>query len=185
MALKKIPYTLETVLKKNLSKKEDSKTRDLLKGLSSARKRGYLNKKEFIEIILWKTTGRSVPLAKLNPESKIIKITKQAFCTNYEKRKIEILTSLSGVEVPVASAILTLISPRKYGVIDVRAWQVLYQKKKVNTNPSGANPTVNQWYQYQNIIRHFAKKLKVTPRNIDLTLYIIHSKYQKGTLYGK
>jgi hypothetical protein len=38
---------------------------------------------------------------------------------------MEHLLALDGVSVPVASAILTLLDPRRYGVLDIRAWQML------------------------------------------------------------
>jgi len=32
-----------------------------------------------------------------------------------------------GVSVPMASALLTLLDPKRYGVIDIRIWQLLHR----------------------------------------------------------
>jgi hypothetical protein len=32
-----------------------------------------------------------------------------------------------GVSVPMASALLTLLDPKRYGVIDIRVWQLLHR----------------------------------------------------------
>ena len=50
---------------------------------------------------------------------------------------MEHLLALDGVSVPVASAILTLLDPRRYGVLDIRAWQLLYAMQGVDANPAG------------------------------------------------
>ena len=44
-----------------------------------------------------------------------------------ERTCFDVLTALSGVSAPMASAILTLTNPRRYGVIDIRAWKVLFR----------------------------------------------------------
>ena len=51
---------------------------------------------------------------------------------------MELLTSLAGVSVPVASAILTLIDPRRYGVLDIRVWQLLVALGVMDGKPAGA-----------------------------------------------
>ena|SRR2546427_12023878 len=50
---------------------------------------------------------------------------------------LALLVGLKGVRVPMASAILTLIDPRRYGVIDIRVWQLLYAIKSVQQLPGG------------------------------------------------
>ena len=83
----------------------------------------------------------------------------------------------------MASAILTAVDPKRYGVIDIRVWQLLYKMKTVSKKPSGVGFQFNNWYQYLMIIRYFAKKYNVTARDIDRTLFRVHSLYQSGNLY--
>ncbi|ODS39921.1 hypothetical protein BEH94_03615 [Candidatus Altiarchaeales archaeon WOR_SM1_SCG] len=120
---------IEELIKENLSTEEYEDTQELINELKNVRSRGYFTKKEFLKMAMWKSP-RPKKWYLSNSEDKIIEISKKVFSTNYEKRKIELLTQpptkLNGVKVPVASAILMLTDPQNYGVIDIRVWQVLY-----------------------------------------------------------
>jgi len=83
----------------------------------------------------------------------------------------------------MASAILMLTNPKKYGVIDIRVWQLLYAIGTVKTNPKGLNFSFQEWYRYLKIIQYFAKKYKVKARDIERTLFQVHKLYQDGLLY--
>jgi len=183
MPLGKLPFkNLEPLLKENLSRQEEPKTKKLIKRLSVVKKRGYLTKSELEDVCMWKSP-RAIHHIKSNSESKIKRKTKQAFGTQIERKKLKLLTSLSGVDVPMASSILMLTDPKNYGVIDIRAWQLLYKIGTVKTNPNGKNFTFKEWYRYLKIIRYFAEKFKVKARDIERTLYEVHQQCQKGKLY--
>ena len=96
---------------------------------------------------------------------------------------MDFLTRLNGVSVPMASAILMLTNPRRYGVIDIRVWQLLYNMGTVTTNPDGVSFNFKQWSRFLKVIRYFAGKYNVGARDIERTLFNVHSRYQKGTLY--
>jgi hypothetical protein len=83
----------------------------------------------------------------------------------------------------MASAILTLLDPRRYGVIDIRVWQLLYRLGTVTQNPNGVGFTFDNWYRFLMVVRHFSRMLKVHARDIERTLFAVHQKYQKGRLY--
>jgi hypothetical protein len=184
MPLAKIPFKeLEPLLKKHLSKQEEQKTSELIKKLRAVKQRGYLRKSELIEICHWKS-DRSINLICSNPPSRVVRITKQVFGTQIERKKFKLLTTgLSGVDAAMASSILMLTNPKNYGVIDIRAWQLLYEMRTVNANPRGKGFTFNQWYRYLKILQYFARKFKVKARDIERTLYEVHQLYQKGKLY--
>jgi len=95
-----------------------------------------------------------------------------------------LLTSLRGVSIPVASAILTLIDPERYGVLDIRAWQLLFEMDSVRANPRGRGFTLDQWAQYLRQLRDYARQLRVPARAVELTLFRYHRKVQRGRLYG-
>lgn len=76
-----------------------------------------------------------------------------------------------------------LADPKRYGVIDIRVWQLLYKVGTVNTNPRGINFSFNEWYRYLMIIRYFAKIFKVHARDIERTFFEVHKHYQIGSLY--
>ena len=83
-----------------------------------------------------------------------------AFGTRSERIKLEALTALHGVSIPMASAILTLTNPRRYGVIDIRVWQLLFDLKSVRTKPRGVGFNFNNWYHYLMKLRYHASELK-------------------------
>lgn len=83
----------------------------------------------------------------------------------------------------MASSVLMLLDPKRYGVIDIRVWQLLYEFGTVTKNPRGVGFSFNNWYQFLMIIRYFAKKFGCGARNIERTLFLAHRKYQDGRLY--
>jgi len=103
---------------------------------------------------MWKSPRPKKQYLK-NSEKEIISISKKVLATKFEKRKIELLTSLKGVLTPTASAILSLIDPKNYGVIDIRVWQVLYLYDSVKVKPNGTNFDFNNWYNYLMKLRYY------------------------------
>ena len=184
MPLQKIPYKrLEVLIRKNLDIQEHEKTKQLIAELQTAKNRRCLSKPELVKISKWKSP-RAIQLINSNSELSIKKLTKEAFATRSEKRKIELLTKLKGVSLPMASSILMLLNPKRYGVIDIRVWELLYEMGTMTTNSKGVNFKFNEWYSYLVIIRHFANKFKVSARDIERTLFNVHLEYQEGNLYG-
>lgn len=87
-------------------------------------KRGYLALNEFIAIVGWKSP-RTKGYAARNSEQQVAALTRQAFSYSDPALAAYVLTYLSGVQVRVASAILTVYDPSRYTVLDVRAWAAL------------------------------------------------------------
>lgn len=172
--------SLRELLENELSTDEDPKTKKLIQKLKDVEKRGYFTKSEFLEMCMWKSPRKKPDYIKNSP-TKVKDVSTKVFSTNYDKRKIKLLTSLEGVQIPVASAILMLTNPKKYGVIDIRVWQVLYDLGSVSVNPLGKNFKFNNWYQYLMKIRYYAKEFNVKARDIERTLFYYHTKtYPKG-----
>lgn len=180
--MKKEYSSIEELLKKNLKNKEDPNTKALIRKLKNVKKRGYFTKDEFIEMAVWKSPRPKQRYLK-NSEKEIIEVSKKVFSTKFEKRRIKLLTSLKGVSIPVASAILMLTDPKNYGVIDIRVWQVLFLYRSVRVKPGGKNFTFENWYNYLMKLRYFAKKMKVSARHIERTLFFYHPNIQEGNLY--
>lgn len=181
--MKKQEYpTIEELIKNNLKTEEDSGTQKLTNELKPVKERGYFTKDEFLKIGMWKSPRQKQRYLQ-NSEKDIVSISKKVFATKFEKRRIELLTKLKGVLIPTASAILTLIDPQNYGVIDIRVWQVLYLYDSVKDKPSGINFDFNNWYNYLVKLRYYAKKFKVSVRDIERTIFYYHKKIQEGNLY--
>lgn len=163
---------------------EDDNARELKSRLRPARRRGYLTRDEFLAVCRWKSPRPTRHYEK-NTEDKVREITKKAFSTQHEITRIVRLTRLKGVKIPTASAILALTYPHQYGIIDIRVWKCLRKYGLVKDNPRGANFTPQQWYRYLMQLRFLAKKLRKSPRIVELTIFYIHKiLIQKGTLYS-
>ena len=183
MALKKIPYqSIDVILKKHLDDNESSYTAYLLNKIRAARKKGYLTKEEFILICNWKSP-RSLQLVKQNTSNKIKSITKSVITSKDEGFVIKQLIKLKGVSIAMASALLMFLNPKKYPVIDIRVWQVLYELNLVTSNTSGKSLSINNWITYLDIIKEKAKEYNTTARKIEKAIFLAHQIYQDGNLY--
>ncbi|MCX6132696.1 MAG: hypothetical protein NTU47_02685 [Ignavibacteriales bacterium] len=185
MALTKLPYKrLQHLIGLHLSTAEDPSTAVLIKEFSAVRKRGYLTRPELIKVCRWKS-ARAIRHIRRNRAATVRKVTGAAFATRSEQKKLSLLTSLYGVSIPMASAILTLTYPSRYGVIDIRVWQLLYKMGSVTSNAGGKGFDFKQWYLFLMIIRYFARLYEVNARDIERTLFNVHVRYQRGVLYGR
>ncbi len=95
------------------------------------------------------------------------------------------LLSLRGVSVPMASSILMLLHPRRYGAIDIRVWQLLEKGGYVSGNPAGVGLRIGQWLQFLALVRDLARALRVSARAVERSLFDLHRERQRGTLYGQ
>jgi hypothetical protein len=184
MPVKDLPYnTLEPLVKKYISTEEWEGTVILMKEFRSVKKNGFLTKEELIKVCYWKSP-RAIKYIKSNRADAIKRITGMALGSRKEHEKITELIKLKGVSIPMASSILTLVNPKQYGVMDIRVWQLLYQTGIATTNPKGTAFKIEEWLLFLNTLRHFSKKMNVTARDVERTLFLIHKKYQEGLLYG-
>lgn len=128
--------------------------------------RGYMTKTEFLNICLWKSR-RPKKRYNLNSEEQIINVTKLAFLEKDEETKINILKLLDGVLIPTASALLSVVNPEDYPIIDKRCVQSLQDLKlikwKIINNKN--------WLLYLSIIRNLSKELNLTCREIEKGLF--------------
>ena len=185
MALKRLPFrNVSVVLKHYLSTEEDVKTAALIRELRNARLRGYLTRAELEKVCRWKS-ARAIHLINRNSVIRVRTATRRALTTRSERHRVEALTTLDGVSVAMASAILTLLNPRRYGVIDIRVWQLLYALGEVTKKSGGVGFNFNNWYQFLMKLRYFAKQLGVGARDIERSLFFAHQANQKGTLYQR
>jgi hypothetical protein len=141
-------------------------------------------KKQLLEILKWKS-ARPLRHYKANSEKEIKEITKTAFATKNDCLKLHILTALSGVNYPSASAILMFYDKKKYPVPDIRVWRQLYKLNLVKVNSRGQGFTIRQCEQYLKIIRDVSKKLNITARQTEKRLFDYDKNNQTGLLYGK
>lgn len=165
---------------KGLIKRADDKgiTRNLINKfveLQKIRIPFYLTLDDFDEILHWKLRKqyrRQLKFRERNTDQNVQIITKAAFEIKHHNSdietelKIKVLTALSGVEIPVASAILALCNPNLYSVIDVRNWRQIYSGVTQKTSYS-----IKEYNDYLKIIRELADKFSLTPQEIDVAIW--------------
>lgn len=183
MPLKRVPYrSLRALLRRELIQEEDAGTAALIRRLGHVEGAGRFTRAEFLAMCRWKSP-RARRHYERNGAATIRRASAAALAARGERERIERLTALRGVSVATASAILTLIDPRRYGVLDIRCWQLLFSLRSVAGNPRARAFTTAQWEQYLTRLRGHARALGVSARTIEYTLFHCHRKLQRGRLY--
>jgi hypothetical protein len=59
-------------------------------------------------------------------------------------------------------------------------WQLLHEVGTVTKNADGEGFNFKNWYQFLVVLRYCAKRLRVSARAIERTLFIVHKEYQEG-----
>lgn len=113
-------------------------------------------------IAYWKSP-RSSGLTKLNVDPELSDILSIAISNAGLKEKIYALGHLSGVGIPVASAILTMIDEDKFTPIDVRVLDSLGEP--------GRRITFELYREYLDYCRNEAARLEVPLRVLDRALW--------------
>jgi thermostable 8-oxoguanine DNA glycosylase len=117
------------------------------------------------KIIGWKS-ARIAGLIERNSASDVAKALR--FATDKrtsEKWAIETLCGLKGVGIPVASAILTMVYPDKYTIIDFRALEALGIQR------GDGEETVDFYLEYLQTCRSVAQEYKIDLRTLDRALW--------------
>jgi hypothetical protein len=159
-------------------------TAPLIVSLSHVREVGYFTRSEFLSMCKWKEPReRRRQNWSSNTEDEVRTLSAQAFGAPDEARRILHLCRLRGVGIPVASAFLALTDPERYGVIDIRVWQLLAFYQEVDYDSEGRTLQVLHWLDYLDKIRMWAGEINVSVRAIERTLFQHHRDIQTGRLY--
>jgi hypothetical protein len=173
---------LEPLIRRHLTTEEDEPTARLCRELRAVRDRGYLTRSELQKVCYWKSP-RAIRHVRANTARQVRAATGRALRCRDEEGRIEALLRLKGVSVPMASAVLTLVSPRRYGVIDIRVWKLLHGHGVVTRNAEGVGLSSGNWQQFLAVIRYFARKLGVKARDVERALFDAHRARRQGRLY--
>jgi hypothetical protein len=172
------PFRLELVAE------EEPSTAALIASLRSVRKAGEFGRSEFLAMCRWKSP-RSAPRCESNSARAVRLVSRLALGTRDERKRLEALCRLEGVGIPTASAILTLVDPRRYGVLDIRVWKLLYRIGAVEKNPGGAGFRTEHWLQYLDHLRREARRRRVSVRRMEYSLFLHHQSGHRGPLYER
>jgi hypothetical protein len=176
---------LERLVRRYLDRDEDedAETAALMRRLAAARRRGHLVRRELEAVCCWKSP-RAIHHVRANSSRAIRIATRAALAEPDERRKLDRLLTLRGVSVPMASSVLTLLDPMRYGVLDIRVWQLLYACRVVDRNPRGLGFTAGHWLEFLEVVRPMAGRLRCTARDVERTLFELHRRRQAGRLYA-
>lgn len=185
MPVARVPYaSVGALLGAEPLAREDAGTRALIAELRHVVRRGEFTRAEFLRMAHWKSP-RAAPHYARNSAATVRAISRAALAERDEARRLALLTSLHGVSVPVASAILTLLDPRRYGVLDIRVWQLLHAMGAVEGKPAGRGFSAADWLAYLACLRAGAKASGASVRIVEYTLFQCHRRLQLGRLYDK
>jgi len=115
-----IGFWAETYRQKAKKKDWELENRLLTEIAPRARKRGYFTKPDFLDLCRWKSP-RPMASYEENSEEFIEDTIRVALSAMNEQLRINVLTVLSGVKWPVASAILHFAHREPYPILDRRA----------------------------------------------------------------
>jgi len=129
-------------------------------------------------IFRWKTKGRGISRLSRNTDAEIADALRLALSADSERSAVAVLKGLNGVNVPVASAILTAINPQKYTIIDFRAVESLGVR-------DGSTYSIDFYLGYLRKCRELAKRCNTSLRTLDRALWQWSSSKTKRARAGK
>lgn len=148
-----------------------------LESLPTAFEKGEWSREDLEWIIEWKVGVFTKPTLKhlrKNSDEEIRARIEEAVHKSSIRSKAEALTSLTGIGIPVASAILLFINPSRFTVIDERAWNVLQETGYLSQNLSDG-PTIEEYLLYLGACWALANEFDVTLRTLDKALWALDS----------
>lgn len=127
-------------------------------------KRDY-SREHFDTVFTWKTNGRGKSRPEKNEDAAIERALKTvALGADQPRDTIGQLTKLSGVGLPVASAIMTAVFPEKFTIIDFRALHTLSAEKY-------STSSVKRYLEYVAYCNGLASDWDMTLRDLDRALW--------------
>lgn len=152
---------------------ETDRLKRRLRQLRRRRDPFYLTKADLEHIFRWKLAtqyGRRRQRRDTNTDSAYRAVTRAAFelqesDPDYEAElRLGILMSLRGVGVSVAAAILALVEPNRYCVIDFRGWRAVFGERRSAFD-------VGQYLRYRSAVRRLADQLGWSVQETDLAIW--------------
>jgi hypothetical protein len=124
---------------------------------------GDFSRANLTAIFKWKTRNRGISRLHRNSDADVADALRLAVSAVTDRSAIAVLRGLSGVDTPVASAILTAINPQRFTVIDFRALQ--------SFGTDTADRSLPFYLTYLGCCREVAAKYGVSLRDFDRALW--------------
>jgi hypothetical protein len=125
---------------------------------------GDYRRRDFERIVELKTK-RVRKLLKKNKKSDITDALELATKAKRDRSAIAVLTGLSGISVPVASALLAMMQPDRFTIIDFRALRSLGHPRTMNDR------SIEFYLAYLDYCRNVAAKHGTDLRTLDRALW--------------
>ena len=135
------------------------------------------------EVLRWKLRGqygRNAHHRQRLTDQAVRAVTKAAFGVRLTQKELElqirvgVLTVLPGVGVPVASAVLALVDPETYGIIDFRVWRQMFPGTRVDYSVSG-------YLRYMRELWCLAAQLQWRAQEVDLAIWEYDLRQQRAS----
>ena len=124
---------------------------------------GDCSRANLLTIFEWKTKGRGRSRPNANSDEDIAEALKLACLATTARAAISVLCGLEGVNIPVASAILTAVKTNIYTIIDFRATEALGQRSN--------SPSMDFYLQYLAACKDLSVKNNISLRELDRALW--------------
>ncbi len=134
-------------------------------------KNGYLAPEEFFAIVIWKrNASKSKIIEGVKESGETIKsLTQKIYKLTNRRDKLITLINIRNIGIAIASAILTVLSPDEFTIIDYRVKNSL---KRLNIKfPDKIEENVESYFQYVDICKETAQKWDLSLRNFDRALW--------------
>ncbi|WP_155253213.1 hypothetical protein [Bradyrhizobium japonicum] len=135
---------------------------------------------DFMSIFEWKTRGRGRSRPARNSDVEIRDALDLAMAARTERSAIAVLSGLVGVDVPVASAVMTAIDPARYTILDFRALWSLGVEQNSPYYP------IPYFLDYLTTCRQIAAETGTSLRDLDRALWGYSKRNQRrpGAIRG-
>jgi|GEM_PF-807132 len=142
---------------------------------STAGRRGWYTRDEFLAVMLWKTQ-RTKSLCAQNTESAVVEATRLALATADEGQRMRVLLGLRGIAYPTASTLLHFARRDTYPILDVRAiWSLGVDKRP-------RFYSFEFWWDYVQTCQSLAREAGVPLRTLDRALWQYAKEHQPSTV---
>ncbi len=125
-----------------------------------------ISKETFFRILDWKSSRTKGFIQSDLYDVRYMPIFRNCIDENDIVKKLELLTSLHGIGIPVASTVLHFIEPDRYPIIDKRTISAL--------NHFRYNVSINGYLEYLDAIAIIRQKTSSSLRKIDRALFAYH-----------
>ncbi|OQB27228.1 MAG: hypothetical protein BWY10_01521 [Chloroflexi bacterium ADurb.Bin180] len=136
------------------------------------RRDGTLSVADFYAIIVWKSNRTKTKIKKALKEAGLSADTlmSQVAGAQDDITRLQLLTNVRNIGLPIASAILTVCYPDRFTVLDSRAWQSAVAEGMPGL-PDAFPETAPEYLQYRDACQAFAERVGLSLRDLDRALW--------------